>query len=109
MASPVMTLCNLIEDIKTNITDAQYKEMLEQLQKVHNEYTWELPPNFRLSTPDKVIGLVYSIIRSGVKNPGKLAHILKKKGHSYDQYLHESFKEWMADIGVIIHNNNLVI
>ncbi len=109
MASPVMALCNLIEDIKTNITDAQYIAMLEQLRKLHNEYTWNLPENFRLATPYKVVGLVFSIIRSGVNNPGKLAYILKKKGYVHEQFLYESFKEWMADIGVTIHNNTLLV
>ena len=105
MSSPVMNLCNLIEDIKTKITDAQYMGMLEQLRKLHNEYTWNLPAGFRVATPNKVIRLVHSIIRSGVKNPGKLAHILTKKGFAYDTYLYESFKEWMTDIGVNINDN----
>lgn len=105
MSSPVMNLCNLIEDIKTNITDAQYMAMLEQLRKLHNEYTWNLPSELRLATPDKVIRLAHNIIRSGVKNPGKLAHILKKKGFQYNMYFYESFKEWMNDIDVNINNN----
>lgn len=109
MASPVMSLCNLIEDIKTNITDAQYMEMLEQLRKIHREYTWELPPDLRLSTPDKVMRLTYSIIRSGVTNPGKLAHILRTKGYTYDDYLYVSFKEWMNDIGVLVQSNTVSI
>ena len=109
MSSPVMALCNLIEDIKTNITDAQYMEMLEQLRKVHREYSWNLPADFRLATPDKVQRLAYSIVRSGVNNPGKLAHILRKKGYTYDEYLYESFKEWMNDIGILINNNTLTI
>ena len=109
MSSPVMALCNLIEDIKTNITDAQYMEMLEQLRKIHREYTWDFPADFRLATPDKVQRLAYSIIRSGVTNPGKLAHILRTKGYTYDQYLYESFKEWMLDIGVNIYDNTVFI
>ena len=107
MASPVMALCNLIEDIKTKITDAQYMEMLEQLRKVHREYSWNLPSDYRLATPDKVQRLAYSIVRSGVTNPGKLAHILRTKGFTYDEYLHTSFKEWMNDIGVNIFNNTV--
>lgn len=109
MTSPVMALCNLIEDIKTNITDAQYMEMLEQLRKVHGEYTWNLPTDSRLATPEKVSRLTYSIIRSGVTNPGKLAHILSKKKFTYDKYLYNSFKEWMNDLSVSIDNNTVTI
>ncbi len=109
MASPVMELRNLIEDIKTKITDAQYIKMLEQLREIHNNYTSRLPAGFRLSTPVKVSKLAYSVVRSGVTNPGQLAHILKKKGFACENYLHESFKEWMNDIGIQVHNNTVTI
>lgn len=109
MASPVMALCNLIEDIKTKITDAQYMEMLEVLRKVHNEYSWNLRAGFRFPTPNKVSRLAYSIIRSGVTNPGQLAHILSEKGYTYDNYLYGSFKEWMSDISVHIENDTVTI
>ena len=106
MSSPVMTLCNLIEDIKTKITDAQYMEMLDQLRIIHNEHN---DHDFRLPTPEKVKRLAYSIVRSGVKNPGQLAYILSKKGYTYDEYMYESFKEWMQDIGVTLRNNQVEI
>ena len=109
MIAPVMALCNLIEEIKTKITDAQYMAMLEQLRKIHSEYTWNFQSEPHLVTPDKVIRLTHSIIRSGVKNPGKLAHILRKKGFGYDTFLYNSFKEWMNDISVTVNNNTVTI
>jgi len=107
MSTPVMNMCSLIEDIKTRIKDAEYIAMLEQLKRLHHEYTWNF--TFRHETPEKVTRLVYSIINSGCTNPGKLAHILSKKGFNYSDYLHESFKEWMITLGVSIQNNTAII
>lgn len=108
MTTPVMKLCSLIEDIKTNITDAQYMEMLEELRNIHNEYTLERT-DIRLCTPRKVARLAYSIIRSGVTNPGHLSYILRSKGYSHDNYLYDSFGEWMASIGIQITHNTASI
>lgn len=102
-----MTLCNLIEEIKQNITDAQYMSMLEELRKIHHGYTWNF--TYRHDTPDRVVRLIKNIVRSGVSNPGKLAHILRGKGHSYEDYLYESFGEWMCDIGIHINNNTITL
>lgn len=107
MSSPVMNLCSLMEDIKTRITDAEYMAMLEQLKRLHHEYTWNF--TFRHETDERVIRLVYSIITSGCNNPGKLAHVLKKKGFTYSDYLHSSFKEWMLTMGVNVQNNTATI
>jgi hypothetical protein len=109
MTTPVMNLCNLIEDVKSNLTDAQYMAMLEELRTIHTDYTWNNRPDVRLVTPIKVIALAHNIVRCGVQNPGQLAYILNKKGFWYQQYLYESFKEWMHDIGILIINNRLQI
>lgn len=109
MTSPVMKLCSLIEDVKLNLTDAQYMAMLGELRTIHTDYTWNLHPEARIVTPMEVIKLAHNIVRSGVNNPGQLAYILKKKGFAYEHYLYISFKEWMNDIGISIVNNRLII
>lgn len=109
MDTPVMRLCNLIEDIKTNITDAQYMSMLEELRTIHSEYSWNLPEYIRVPTSERVVNLIHNIVRSGVKNPGQLCYILKNKGHNYEDYLYDTFGEWMRDVGITIENNRLIM
>lgn len=83
--------------------------LLEELRTIHNEYSWNMHPEMRLLTSERVIALAHNIVRSGVRNPGQLSYILKKKGHKYEDYLYTQFGEWMDDIGISIVNNRLII
>ena len=111
MSSQVMKIVDILEDIKTQISDSQYKDILENLGDIYRleclrplcetlEQNRQAPV---IRTHAEVTKLIYSIVQSKPMNAGKLAHILNEKGLHFSDYYFESFKQWMAENGVSVH------
>lgn len=111
MASPVMNIVGILEDIKHQITDAQYKDILENLQLLHRPpinqdvLLTEVIEARLIRTEPEVTRLIYAIVNSKQMNGGKLAYVLDQKGHHYSDYYFESFRDWMAENGVSLTGN----
>ena len=110
-----MKIVDILEDIKTQISDSQYKDILENLGEIHlaeihrleharalDETLEEIRQAPIVRTEPDVTKLIYSIVQSKDMNGGKLAYILKEKGYHYSDYYFESFKQWMAENGVSV-------
>ena len=105
-----MKIVDILEDIKTQISDSQYKDILENLGEIHrlehartlNETLEQIRQAPIVRTESEVTKLIYSIVQSKNMNGGKLAYILKEKGFHYSDYYFESFKQWMAENGVSV-------
>ena len=110
MSSQVMKIVDILEDIKTQISDSQYKDILDNLGEIHrleharrlNETLEQIRQAPIVRTEPDVTKLIYSIVQSKDMNGGKLAYILKEKGLHYSDYYFESFKQWMAENGVSV-------
>lgn len=110
MSSQVMKIVDILEDIKTQISDSQYKDILEILGEIHRlEHARVLDETLEqirqapiVRTEPEVTKLIYSIVQSKDMNGGKLAYILNEKGFHYSDYYFESFKQWMAENGVCV-------
>ena len=112
MSSHVMKIVNIIEDIKTQISDSQYKDILESLGELHkleNARSVEETLEWVIRTEPNVTRLIYSIVQSKQMNGGKLAYILNEKGFHFSDYYFRSFKDWMAENGVSVQGRHCVV
>ena len=110
MSSHVMKIVDIVEDIKTQISDLQYKNILESLGELHRlENVRSLEVTYVVRTEPYVTRLIYSIVRSKNMNGGKLAYILNEKGFHFSDYFFQSFKDWMAENGVSVQGRHCAI
>ena len=117
MSSHVMKIVDIIEDIKTQISDSQYKDILESLGELHRlenarsiEETLErIRESPVIRTEPEVTRLIYAIVQSKQMNGGKLAYILNEKGFHFSDYYFRSFKDWMAENGVSVQGRHCVV
>ena len=105
-------LLNHIEDIKQNITDARYIDMLTSLQSLHREIRRDAEPSeLQLNIEQLHLGdeYVYNLIRNIVgrqtMNAGHLSQILRRKGYTPQTMGYNSFKEWLQSLHILIIDN----